>query len=52
MQLTIKNNHKKNLFISLFGQLKNFTTLINMMFFKDYIYIQGMDASHVCLYEV
>ena len=52
MQLIIKNNHKKNLFISLFGQLKNFTTLINMMFFSDHIYIQGMDKSHVCLYDI
>ena len=52
MLLTIKNIYKKNLFVSLFNLLKNFTSLINLMFFEDHIYIQGMDKSHVCLYDI
>ena len=52
MHLSIKSKGKKDLFCSIFGQLKNFTSLINIMFYEDHIYIQGMDKSHVCLFEI
>lgn len=42
---------EKTFFISLFQQLKLFTKTLCIFFHDDHIYIQGMDASHICLYE-
>jgi len=50
MKLVIEPK-KKALFISLFQQLKLFTKTLCIFFHEDYIYIQGMDSSHICLYE-
>ena len=52
MKLSIKDKTKKDLFIALFQNLKNFGQLISVLFEKDHVFIQGMDNSHVCLYEV
>lgn len=52
MHLSIKSKGKKDLFCSIFGQLKNFTSLINLMFHDDHMYVQGMDKSHICLFEI
>jgi proliferating cell nuclear antigen PCNA len=52
MKFSIKEKAKKDMFISLFQVLKNCTSLINMMFQEDYLYIQGMDKAHVCLFDL
>jgi len=51
MKLLIKTKEKKAIFISIFQQLRLFTKTLCIFFHSDHIYIQGMDASHVCLYE-
>ncbi len=52
MRLSIKSKGKKDLFCAVFGHLKNLTNLVNIMFYNDHIYIQGMDKSHICLFEI
>jgi proliferating cell nuclear antigen PCNA len=52
MKIVISNKNKKDLFIALFQTLKNCSTLINIKFDKDKLYIQGMDKSHICLFNV
>lgn len=43
---------KKDLFISIFHLLKNCSTSINAVFDKDFLHIQGMDKSHICLFDL
>ena len=50
MKLSIFNN--KNTFISLFGVLKNCSNLISIYLSDNTLHIQGMDKSHICLFEV
>jgi len=52
MKFEIKDKKKCDIFISIFNNLKNFTdnTLINVN--EDELYIQGMDNSHVSMYEL
>lgn len=52
MQLTIVDKHKKDIFIALFQTLKNISSVVNIIFTKDKLHIQGMDKAHVCLYDV
>lgn len=52
MKLSINDKNKKDLFIALFQTLKNCSTIISIFFKKDHLFIQGMDKSHVCLFEV
>jgi proliferating cell nuclear antigen PCNA len=52
MKLIISDKHKKELFIALFKTLKNCTSILNLIFDKDKLQIQGMDKSHVCLFNV
>jgi len=51
MKLTIRDKPKKDTFIALFHLLKNVSTIIHMTFEPTRIHIQGMDTSHVCLYD-
>ena len=51
MRLCIESKEKIIFFISLFQQLRLFTKTLCIFFKDDYVYIQGMDSSHVCLYE-
>lgn len=46
------NNEKANQFISIIKTLKLFNDYISFFFNSDKLYIQGMDNSHICLYEV
>ena len=39
-------------FINIFSNLKYFTESINLMISEDKLYVQGMDQSHVCVYEL
>ena len=52
MKFTIENKIKKELFVSIFQTLKNCTTILSLLFKKDGLFIQGMDKSHVCMFEL
>jgi proliferating cell nuclear antigen len=52
MKFTITEKTKKDQFISLFGLLKNCSNIINIMFNESDMYIQGMDKSHICLFDI
>ena len=52
MKITITDKKKKDNFISLFSVLKNCSSLINVTFEKELLHIQGMDKSHICLFDV
>ena len=52
MNFVVSNKDKKELLVSLFQVLKNCSTLVNCNFEPDFLHIQGMDKSHVCLYDV
>jgi len=52
MNITIGDKKKKDLFISIFSLLKNSSSQINTTFNSDHIHIQGMDKSHICLFDL
>jgi proliferating cell nuclear antigen PCNA len=52
MRLSIVNKAKKDVFLSLFQLLKNCASLVSIIFNEDHLYIQGMDKSHVCLFDI
>jgi proliferating cell nuclear antigen PCNA len=52
MKVTITDKKKKESFVSLFNVLKNCSTLINIIFEDELLHIQGMDKSHICLFDV
>jgi proliferating cell nuclear antigen PCNA len=52
MKLTISDKGKKDNFVSIFGLLKTCSSAVTMIYKKDELYIQGMDKSHVCLFEI
>jgi len=52
MNITIKDKKKKELFVSIFQLLKNSTSSINAVFSSANMRIQGMDKSHVCLFDM
>lgn len=52
MNFVISNKSKKELFVSLFQVLKNCSSVISCAFQPECLHIQGMDKSHVCLYDV
>lgn len=52
MKLTLLDKKKKDLFVAIFQVLKNCSSLINVMFEQNVLHIQGMDKSHVCLFDV
>lgn len=52
MKLVINEKHKKDTLIALFQMLKISTCFCNMMFKEEHIHIQGMDKTHICLFDV
>jgi proliferating cell nuclear antigen PCNA len=52
MKIQISDKKKKDVFVSLFQVLKNCSTLISVTFETELAHIQGMDKSHVCLFDV
>ena len=52
MRIVISDKSKKDTLVTLFQMLKNFTNTTIILFNKDHMYIQGMDKSHVCLYDI
>jgi proliferating cell nuclear antigen PCNA len=51
MRICINDKKKKEIFISLFQVFKNCTATINATFEAEQLYIQGLDKSHVCLFD-
>jgi hypothetical protein len=52
MNIIIGDKKKKELFISIFQLLKNLTTKIDTSFDLQKLHIQGMDKSHICLFDL
>jgi proliferating cell nuclear antigen len=52
MKIQISDKKKKEIFVSLFQVLKNCSTLISVSFDPEIAHIQGMDKSHICLFDV
>ena len=52
MRIQITDKKKKDIFVSVFQVLKNCSSLICVMFETELVHIQGMDKSHVCLFDV
>ena len=51
MLLSITEKSKRDVFVSLFQLLKSASSTVTIIFLEDHIYIQGMDSSHVCLFD-
>lgn len=52
MQISISDKKKCSTFVSIFQLLKTPSSQINAVFDTDHFHIQGMDKSHVCLYDL
>lgn len=52
MKISIINKEKRELLIGLFQIIKNSTNLCNLIFEDEHIHIQGMDKSHICLFDI
>jgi proliferating cell nuclear antigen PCNA len=52
MKLIISSVDNKDIFFHTFQLLKKCNDLINISFKSDFVYLQGMDTSHICLYEI
>jgi proliferating cell nuclear antigen PCNA len=52
MRVVIGEKAKKDLLVSLFHMLKNCTSVVSANFNKNSLHIQGMDKSHICLFDV
>lgn len=48
----LNNTEKANKFIQIIKTIKLFNDYISFIFNEEKIYIQGMDNSHICLYEI
>ena len=51
MKIQISDKKKKDAFVSLFQILKNCSSLISAKINSESLHIQGMDKSHVCLFD-
>jgi len=52
MRICISDKKKKDIFVSLFQVIKNCSALINASFDEERMFIQGLDKSHICLFNV
>ena len=52
MKIVITDKSKKDIFVTIFKSLSNFTNAIHIVFYPTHIYLQGMDKAHVCLYDI
>jgi len=51
IKILVSDKKKKDLFVSLFQILKNCSSIISSTFTSELLHIQGMDKSHVCLFD-
>jgi proliferating cell nuclear antigen len=52
MEFRIVDKKKKEIFISIFQLIKSSSSQINLTIDKNSFHIQGMDKSHVCLFDI
>ena len=52
MKIQINQKEKTDLFVNLFTNLKFITENVNIECLEDGLYIQGMDNSQICIYEL
>jgi proliferating cell nuclear antigen PCNA len=52
MKLEIKDPTKADIFTNMFQNIKLFTDNMNISFEKEQFYVQGMDSSHVSIFEI
>jgi proliferating cell nuclear antigen PCNA len=52
MKIVIRNKLKKDLFVALFQTIKNCSSVVNIIFQMERIHIQGMDKSHICMFDL
>lgn len=52
MKIVIRDKSKKDQFNALFNIIKINTTNVNIIFNTDELHIQGMDKSHICLFDM
>jgi proliferating cell nuclear antigen len=52
MNFEITDTTNVGQFCNVFQYLKNITEILNVTFSKDGLYIQGMDNTHVCMFEL
>jgi len=52
MKLTLNIKHKIDVLVAIFQLLKNCSNVIKLEFNMDKLFIQGMDKSHVCLFNI
>ena len=51
MKIQMNDKKKKEIFVSLFQILKNCSSIINIKLENELFHIQGMDKSHICLFD-
>lgn len=51
MKILVKDSSKTSKISIIFNNLKHFSESIVLNFSEDGVYIQGMDTSHICLFE-
>jgi proliferating cell nuclear antigen len=52
IEFRISDKKKKEMFISIFQLFKNSSSIINLTVNKNTFHVQGMDKSHVCLFDL
>lgn len=52
MELVIKNVEKSEQFVQIFQNIKSFCECFNVHFNEENLYIQGMDSSHISIFEI
>jgi len=52
MEFSIADKKKKDVFVSIFSLLKSSSSQINMVLTENNLHIQGMDKSHICLFDL
>lgn len=52
MKFEIRDKKKRTQFIYIFNYLKNITDRLSWNVSPEMLYIQGMDSSHICIYEL
>ena len=52
MNITLSESTKVNQFASIMKNLKHFSQDVEFVVSEDGVYTQGMDGSHVCLFEL
>lgn len=52
MQIQINDKKKRDIFVSIFHILKSCSSTTNLIVDSDVFHIQGMDKSHICLFDL